>query len=300
MGLFDRFRKTTIQGIEDRLQAGSEQELQTNEDVVTELSYHESWDIPQEQHYVFQFLANELEPLKRNQLSLSGIDIDQSEDSWFVKAFVRNSMDQEAKLGPIELILLDETGRQLASKEFDFAQVGAVPSRSARPWVFEFEKIYFDRLFEQLEVPKSWQLAFNIASMNPHRLDLHETWNQQLTSEQKQSLRKVVENLPKVRRNEVNFVGFQLKQDDEGRLAVSAFIRNGTTQLMTFEKLPLELLDANQQLVAKGSFELDELEVKPNTSLPWSFVFPREMVVGNDPDFSRWVIRIPADAKATK
>ena len=295
MGLFDRFKKTTVQAKEDRFEVDENQEV-SNEMVDTTLSYHPSWDIPQEQHYVFQFLANELTPLHPNQLSLSGIDIDQTETSWYVKAFVRNSMEREIKLGMIELALLDESGKQIASKEFNFDEVGEIPSRGARPWVFEFEKSYFDRSFEDLEVPTSWQLAFNVASMTPHRLDLHEKWDNQLSDEQKDDLRRVIANLPKVKRNEINLVGFQIKQDSEGPLTVSAFIRNGSTQLVTFERLPLEVLDANGDLMARGSFNLGDLQVKPNTSLPWSFVFPAEMVVKQDADLSRWIVRIPADA----
>jgi len=40
-----------------------------NRDVETKLSFHPQWDVPQEQKYIFTFLANELEPLKPNQLS---------------------------------------------------------------------------------------------------------------------------------------------------------------------------------------------------------------------------------------
>lgn len=295
MGLFDRFKKTNVQGKEDRLGVDEAQGT-SGEMVETTLSYHPSWDIPQEQHYVFQFLANELEPLHPNQLSLSGIDIDQAETGWYVKAFVRNTLERELKLGMVELSLLDEAGKQIASKEFNFDELGEIPSRGARPWVFEFEKSFFDRPFEDLDIPSVWQLAFNVASMTPHRLDLHEKWDAQLTDEQKEDLRRVVANLPKVKRNEINLVGFQIKQDDEGTLAISAFIRNGSTQLVTFEKLPLEVVDANGELIARGSFNLDNIQVKPNTSFPWSFVFPEEMVVGEQPDLSRWMVRIPADA----
>lgn len=300
MGLFDRFKKTQVQGKEDRLNADDTLPANTVKTVDTKLSYHPSWDIPQEQHYVFQFLANELERLNPNQLSLSGIDIDHTEESWYVKAFVRNSLEREIKLGTIELNLLDEFGKQIASKEFDFEQLGSIPSLGARPWVFEFEKMYFDRPFTNLNVPSVWQLAFNVASMTPHQLDLHEKWEAQLTDDQKDDLRQVVSNLPKIKRNEINIVGFQLKHDEPGALAISAFIRNGSTQMVTFEKLPLEVIDANGKLVAKGSFNLDQLQVKPNTSFPWSFVFPNDMVVEQEADFSRWMVRIPADASTRK
>ena len=118
------------------------------DEVETTLSLHPEWNVPQEQEYVFRFLANELEPLKPNQISLSGIDIDvePANGSWLVKAFFRSSLDQQISVGAVELMLLDEEGKTLASEEFDLKELGDIPARSARPWVFVFTK---DNIFAE-------------------------------------------------------------------------------------------------------------------------------------------------------
>jgi SLAP domain-containing protein len=90
----------------------------------------------------------------------------------------------------------------------------------------------------------------------------------------------------------VNFTGFQVKPQPEGNLAVSLFIRNGNKQHINLEQLPLELLDATDEVVARGSFKLDNLEVKANTSKPWTFIFPSQMVTKENPDLSRWTIKV--------
>lgn len=296
MKLFNLFKKTEKTGSDSTIDSeeileGSAQSGSTDE-VETELSLHPQWTLSQEQEYVFRFLANELEPLKPNQISLSGIDIDvePANGSWLVKSFFRSSLDQPITIGPVELLLLDDNGEVIASQEFDLNELGELPARSARPWVFVFEK---PNTFLEQPPAENWKLAFNVQSMVPHKLDLEQAWEDGLTAEQKEALEKVVENMPKLKPREVNFAGFQVKQQDDKSIAVSLFIRNGHSKQINIEKLPLELVDATGETVARGSFDLAPLSVKANTSKPWTFIYPKEMVQKENPDFSKWIIRVP-------
>ena len=300
MKLFNLFKKTEKTGLDSTVesdeilengQAGS-----GDEDIETELSLHEQWSLTQEQEYVFRFLANELEPLKPNQISLSGIDIDlePANGSWLVKAFFRSSLDQAITVGEIELLLLDEEGNTAASAEFDLNELGEIPARSARPWVFVFEKK--DQLAEEIPAT-NWKLVFNVHSMMPHQLELAPTWEEQLPAEQKEALANIVKDLPKLKPREVNIAGFQIQAQDAGTIAASVFVRNGHSKQINIEKLPLELIDATGELVARGTFDLDSpLSVKANSTTPWTFIYPKELVKKEDPDFSRWTIRVPQDA----
>lgn len=296
MKLFSFFKQAKKTGSDSTI--GSEEIIDgattfSDTDVIeTTLSMHPEWDVPQEQDYVFRFLSNELEPLKPNQISLSGIDIDvdPADGSWLVKAFFRSSLDQQIAVGSVELMLLDEEGNTLASDEFDLAELGDIPARSARPWVFVFTK---DNIFAEQPPTKDWKLAFNVQSMVPHKLELEQAWEDGLTDEQKEGLATVVEGLPKLKPREVNISGFQVKEQDDGGIAASVFIRNGHSKQINIEKLPLELLDAAGDLVATGSFELASLSVKANTSKPWTFIYPKELIQKAEPDLSRWTVRVP-------
>ncbi|AYC28927.1 accessory Sec system S-layer assembly protein [Paenisporosarcina cavernae] len=295
MGLFDLFKKTARSGSDTTINSeeitSSETDTSSAGSIETTLSYHPEWDVPQEQQYVFQFLSNELPALKPNQISLSGIDLEKNEASgdWYVSAFVRSSLPKPLTLDQAELLLLDSTGEIIAAKEFDLAEVGELPACSDRPWTFQFEK----SLVEEKEVPtENWSLAFNVQSLIPHRLDLDISWNEALSDDQKEALSALVANLPKLGKQEINITGFQLKQQDSGALAVSVFIRNGNKQHITLEQIPLEVLDANQDLVVRGSFTLDKLEVRANTTKPWTFIFPKEMIQKEAADFSKWTVRV--------
>ena len=296
MKLFNLFKKTEKTGSDSTIDSeeileGSAQSKATDE-VETTLSLHPQWELSQEQEYVFRFLSNELEPLKPNQISLSGIDIDvePANGNWLVKSFFRSSLEQSISVGSVELMLLDAEGKTLASQEFDLKELGDIPGRSARPWVFVFTK---DNIFAEEPPAENWKLAFNVQSMVPHKLELEQAWEDGLTAEQKEALEKVVDNMPKLKPREVNFAGFQVKKQEDGGIAASIFIRNGHSKQINIEKLPLELVDATGEIVARGSFDLAPLSVKANTSKPWTFIYPKEMVQKEDPDFSRWTIRVP-------
>lgn len=297
MKLFNFFKKTEVKAKNKAIESyellakHKTDKKKSSKDIDTPLSLAEDWDISQEQLYVFQFLSNDLEPLKQNQLSISGIDLEQDEQgNTVVKAFVRQTLDEAIELGEVELLLLDEKGELIASQRFDLSELGTLPARTARPWVFVFNK----ENVEVDEVPEeNWTIAFNVESMMPHRLDLDEAWEKALSQEQKDSLSKVIEGLPKLQPKEVNIIGFQITEQEDQSLAVSLFVRNGHTKRINIEQMPLEILDANQKVVAKGSFDLAPLSVKANTSKPWTFIFPKEMVDLQDADLSRWTAKIP-------
>lgn len=297
MSIFSFFNKTTKTGLDSTIDStevveGSSAQTDAKSDVFTSLSISPDWKISKEQEYVLKFLSNDLPPLKADQLSLSGIDIELEKrtGNWNVQAFFRSSLDRPMTLGKAELLLLDGDSQVLAAQEFDLSELGAIPPLSNRPWVFQFGQ---DNIAAP-EVPaENWTLAFNVQSLVPHSLDLDPAWEEALPEEQKNALSAIVNDLPALNPREVNITGFQSKMTQEGNLAASVFIRNGHTQHIQLEKLPLEVLDANGQQVVSGSFNLDNLMVKANTSKPWTFIFPKDMLQIQEPDLSRWTARVP-------
>lgn len=300
MGLFDLFKKGDKVGKDSAIDsstvvksAKNGGKKDANRDVITKLSFHPEWDVPQEQKYVFNFLANDLAPLKPNQLSLSAINIEPAlaNGSWNVKAFFRSSLSEAIELGEIELLILDKDDNRLASHYFDFKELGMIPAESARPWIFTFPK----SAITAEEVPEDgWKISFNLLSLRGHQLDLDDTWKKQLPEQEQEKLAEIVKTLPKLGKTEVNFTGLQAKVNNDKSLHASIFIRNGHDKAINLEQLPLEIIDARGEIVAKGSFKLDPvLTVQPNTTKPWTFIFPAELVSVKGIDLSRWTARVP-------
>lgn len=258
------------------------------EEVMTELSLHPSWNLPKEKEYVFRFLNNDLDPLQPNQISLAGVDLEQENGSIQVTAFLRNSLSKEIGLGTVELLLLDEDQTLIASKEFDLSELEKIPAKSSRPWMFIFENSTIQK--EQIPA-EGWSLAFNVTSMQPNRLELEDSWDQQLPAEDKEQLKALVSSLPKPKPKEVNLMGIQARFNENGDLSTTILIRNGNHKSLSIQQLPLQVFDAEQELVAQGAFSLNDLTVNANTSKPWTFVFPKEMVKKDKPDLSKWSVR---------
>lgn len=260
----------------------------SSEEVETELSLHPSWKLDEEQVYVYRFMNNEHPPLKPNQISLAGFEMNKLEQEVAVGAFVRNSLNKKVNFNKTTLLLLKEDGTKLGRKEFDLSKLGEVPGRSSRPHAFIFGK---NDLFVDLEeVPtEGWKLAFELKKpAQQHSLELAESWQQSMASDEIEVLQKFTESLEPPKPGEVNFLGLKAVQNDNGDLHVTMLIRNGSEKNINLQQLPLQFEDASGEVIARGGFQLDQFEVKANTSKPWTFIFPRAMIDKEEIDLSKW------------
>jgi accessory Sec system S-layer assembly protein len=291
-GFLKKGKDTTVSS-KDLFQNADEEQVATIEsesdqkEVFPTISFHPYMVIEDEKRYVYQFLNNELPPLKPNQLSLSAIELVKEEDGVNVTAFVRNSVPNSVSLQNVMLLLLNEERELLAKKLFTLEDLGELPACSSRPHTFFFET---ETLLVE-EMPESgFQLLFDL-SKSVHRLDLEPMWEEQLSDSQKNELEQLVNSLPQLGENEVSFHTVNAGFQPEGSLAVTLLVRNGAKQSINLEHLPLELVNENNELIASGSFKLPPLTVQPNTSKPWTFIFPAELV--RMKEFTQWSVRIP-------
>ncbi|MFD2705670.1 accessory Sec system S-layer assembly protein [Salibacterium lacus] len=254
----------------------------------TDLSFHPEWDVSKEDQYSFQFLNMECPPLAPNQISLSGISLQQNEEqgSVEVSAFIRSSLNKTIKLHETTLVLLDSSEQVLGRKTMDLEEAGDIPPYSSRPWNMTFS----DQELFTTDIPsEGWKLAFQLKpSSRKHSLDLQNSWEQSLAEKDKHELQNMVERLDPPKPGEVNFMGLKAVQKDNGDLHVTLLIRNGSEKNVTLEQIPLQVEDAGGTTVAKGGFTMNDFGVKANTSKPWTFIFPSSMVQEDDIDLSSW------------
>ena len=260
-------------------------EVDENADIETELSLHPSWVLSTEQTYVYRFLNNELAPLKPNQISLAGTELRREGDDLLAITFVRNSLSKAITFEKVMLILLDADKQPIARHEFDMSELGELPGKSSRPWQFIFPK---SSILKEEFSTTDWTIAFEIKGK--HSLDLEESWNSSLSIEDKEKLQKIVDSLTPPKEGEVNFMGLQASRHENGDLHVTVLIRNGSPKTISIQQLPLQVRDASKEVIAKGGFQLDNLQVVANTTKPWTFIFPASLVTKNDIDLSSWSI----------
>ncbi|MRX72161.1 accessory Sec system S-layer assembly protein [Bacillus lacus] len=251
--------------------------------VNTTLSLHPQWELSKQEEYVYQFHHQQLLPMKENQINITGIKLESFEDFFSVTAFVRSTVSEPLKFEMLQLLLLDAEENIVARESFDMYQFGDLPANSSRPWKFFFPASSIE---EGKKVPEEgWVLAFELKKKQEHKLDLGEN---AFSEEQSRNLQALMEKMPPVKQNEVNFIGLNAGLAPSKELHVTLLIRNGSLNDVQLEQLPLMVTDAANDVVAQGVFQLKDFTVKANTSKPWSFVFPTALLRKEEPDLSSW------------
>ncbi|KZZ85025.1 accessory Sec system S-layer assembly protein [Bacillus sp. SJS] len=257
----------------------------------TALSFHPSWEVSKQEHYVYQYHLLQLDPLEESQLSISGLKLEAYDDFFSITSFIRSTVSKPLQFEMLQLLLLDENQEVVARETFDMEHFGELPPNTARPWRFLFG---MDTLLEGKEIPAdSWTIAFELKKKNEHVLDLDPSWKEGLTPEQTKHLEQMVLDLPPMGANELNMMGLEAALSPAGDLKISLLIRNGSLNNVKLEQIPLTVEDAAGDIVANGLFKTEGLEVKGNTSKPWSFVFPKDIIRKENPDFTTWRLYPP-------
>ncbi|MCZ0757091.1 SLAP domain-containing protein, partial [Anoxybacillus sp. J5B_2022] len=104
---------------------------------------------------------------------------------------------------------------------------------------------------------------------------------------------KLVENLPPLSIGEINFMGLEAKLNEKRDLIITLLIRNGSDKHIQLEQIPLVVEDASGDIVCKGVFQLEHLEVRANTSKPWTFIFPSNLLLKEAIDLTKWKVYPP-------
>ncbi|MDM5426323.1 MULTISPECIES: accessory Sec system S-layer assembly protein [Bacillus] len=270
---------------------GQEETTSQNKTVKPVLYFHPSWgNVAQEQKYIYQFLHKELPRLQEYQISLSGIEIEKRDGAYDVAAFIRSSVPKPISFEEVTLLLLNKDKKLCARKTFNLSALGDIPENVNMPFVFTFEQ----ETITEAELSQSdWELAFELESK--HQLDLDPSWESQLPEASKDALRNFVDNLTPPNEGEINFLGLQAALKENGDLHTTLLIRNGCKDNIQLEQLPLHIEDASGEVVVKGAFTLPNLEIKANTTKPWSFVFPASSILKQNMDLSSWKAFVPQD-----
>lgn len=266
--------------------------MTADQKIKTTLSIHPEWDISRQEYYVYQFQMNQLPELLENQISITGFKVDEYEDFFSITGFIRSTVPQPVKFEMLQLLVLDADQQVLARETFDMERFGELPPMAARPWRFIFDR---ETLSEGKTIPsEGWTLAFELKAKNEHKLDLDESWKKSITEEQTAKLQQLVQNIEPVKPNEINIMGIEALFSDQGDLNVTLLIRNGSMKNVQLEQLPLIAEDATGEIIARGAFKTEGLEIKANTSKPWTFIFPKSMLNKENIDLSSWKVYPPA------
>ncbi|MGG3912730.1 SLAP domain-containing protein [Rossellomorea vietnamensis] len=257
----------------------------------TSLYYHHTWNISDQERYIYQYHHTKLPKMIENQLSFSGINFVENEDhSIVLTAFIRNAFKKLITLQNVVLTLVDGQNRKVASKLVDLTDLGSLPPMTSVPWRFLFNTE--DRFTLEAMDKENWRVLVDLKpKLNKPTLDLDPLWEKQLNDTQIGALQRIVDQQPTlVNKNDFNLMGLELHSDKTKReVIVNVFMRNTTEAVIHLDSITLGLEDAFGSEVLRNDFSFDKFEVKPNTYKPWTFTFPlSEEHIIEEMDFRRW------------
>lgn len=232
--------------------------------------------------------SNENSPkLRPDQISIYGITLNQLDNNRLqAKALVRSTVKKSIQFKQPIIALLDENQKPIAKKVFDLSLLGSIQPNTARPWTFTFPP---NSILNHVRFNKNnWSLAFE--KKPKHQLDLEDEKENIISESIIKAFEDVIAKAPPLKSDEVNVMGLSVKVKNNAELHVVILFRNGSNKDITFNQIPLEVKDARNDVIAKGTFKLEGLTVKANTSKPATFTFPSSAIIKDNLDLSSWKI----------
>ncbi len=265
------------------------QQTPADTQIYPKLSVHPEWKVSDEDEYVFKYLNTQMQPLKPNQLSISGYDLSIINRKLIVDVFIRSSLPKSVRLKKSTILLLNNDHEKIAQKEVELKNAGTLPSNASRPWTIEFERKDFLKDVYELSFEDGWKVVFELTKpSNEHSLSLDYIWREKMTFDDIEKLEKYVASLPLPTKDELTFHGLHATFSQTGELHATILIRNGSDKDYRLKYLPLRFEDASQQIVGERGFSLQDFVVKTNTSKPWTFIFPKPSLTDYEADLTEW------------
>lgn len=264
----------------------SNEESQKNTNVPTQLTLPSHFNDDERRH--FEQLHHNLPPMGENELNIVGIELAVTElQTIEVMAFIRSTLDNPLLIESTQITLLDKNLQPFAEKKEDFEKLGTLSPKTAKilKLVFSGNEIIQDQ--PDFELLKSFSIVFKQTIKSQHRVDFSDLNEDEISDSTKEWLNEIDQKAP-LEENELSFMGFSAKQDEESQLLVNLLIRNGTKDNLDIKQLPLKFYDATGDLAAKGTFKIDNVTVLANTSKPLTLVFPVSGIIKEDLDLSEW------------
>ncbi|MER2261580.1 MAG: SLAP domain-containing protein [Psychrobacillus sp.] len=265
----------------------------TSNKLKTLLEFSDLWELDQQERYVFQYYHNKLKGLEPNQINIHGVALHKNDNGFIMTAIIRHSLQKTLNMEVIRLVVRDKDGKDIARKEFNMEVFGLLNSLRARPWIFEFDKDSLLVPEEEIKDKMEFEVLFEYQQpvVSDFTLQLDENWSNGLSAEQIASLEASLASMEAVEENSLSVNAFHFAEVEDG-VHVYVVLRNGYKEEITISNLPVQLLDAAGDVVAKLGFPLEQFAVGSHQARPVSLHFPKNEFQKESPDFSSWNVQL--------
>ncbi|MBZ9636579.1 SLAP domain-containing protein [Clostridium sp. FP1] len=233
------------------------------------------------------FLSEELAgmpPLEDGQVSINGVYTFDMGDKIEVSVYLRNGLANQINFHKVPLVIINQKGEVLAKQIMDMHDFGILPPFSARPY-----KVYFDKInvFVDTIPMDDWKIQFekSISAIKTVKVELDEM-PKNMDRDLKNSFIKFLNKLPLIRSGDVNIEVFKTLRCMDNSISIVFLILNGYDKIVKLERLPILIVDEQGEVVAKGIFDIENINVNPHKAKIYDFTITEEYIVNKDYDIS--------------
>lgn len=231
---------------------------------------------------------SELDPIKEDQLNVSGIYAYNSGDKLEVKVYIRNGLSKSVRLEYVPFVISNSKGETLAYQIFNLESLGEIPAHSARPVKLYFEKknVYVDTISMD-----DWNVGFDTRINVKRRVRAeYENLPKDINVEEKIIFDNFLKELPELNEGEFTVSTFSIGVQKNGNILITLVMRNGTNKPIKLDKIPMSVKDANGNVVKSNLFELNDFAVSPFRARVCNFAFPTGLALEQDVALENWTV----------
>ncbi|MGH4123104.1 MAG: SLAP domain-containing protein [Clostridium sp.] len=234
-----------------------------------------------------EFLSEELAELptlEDGQVSINGVYTFDMGDKIEVSVYLRNGLSKQINFHKVPLVIINQKGDILAKQMMDMHDFGILPPFTARPY-----KIYFDKVnvFVDTIPMDDWKIQFekSISAINTVKVEMEEM-PEDMDRDLKNSFTKFLNKLPLIRSGDVNIEVFKTLKCMDNSISIVFMILNGCDKIVKLERLPILIEDEQGEVVAKGIFDIENVNVNPHKAKVYDFTITEDYIVNKDYDIS--------------
>lgn len=213
-----------------------------------------------------------LDPVKENNINIDTTYIFDNGDHYEASIMIRNGLNKNINFDKIVFCIIDKNNVILTKQLFDMKDVEDLPSFSARPYKLNFDKS--NMLISKLPKEGCKVVFFNDIEVERYIKFKYENLPHNISSNYSRLLNDYLSKLDRLREGEFSISVYDLNYDkDNKNFNIIIIIRNGASKKIKIDKIPMSILDENNNKVLSTVFKTDELQINPSKAGIYNFVF---------------------------
>ncbi|KHD85459.1 hypothetical protein NG54_09300 [Heyndrickxia ginsengihumi] len=109
-------------------------------------------------------------------------------------------------------------------------------------------------------------------------LQFEKAWDRTLSAKDRKRIKEIFSETKSISEHSVYFSTLWQAKNYKGELLITVLIHNFRQQLLSFCETPIRYVEGTT-IIAEHIFTIPSLRIEPTTSMPWTFIFPKESII---------------------